>query len=396
MTLEYKNPAGLSEADLLELIDNKVPESKTLDYKLELKFGDSDKRELLADISSFANTAGGYLLFGIKEEGGIPTEIAGLSIDNPDKEILKIVNLIRDCTDPHIPGVSIHAVPLTNSKYVLAAHIPRSWNAPHVVKIEKHWRFYARHSAGKYPLDVPELKQAFLLSESISERIRRFHAERVGLVASREVPVLNLQQGPSFIFHILPISAFQAGDRIDLSSLEEKQIYFRPLGASGFSTRYNLDGLLTFDEHKIGDEFKVLTYNQLFRNGIVEAVATDYNFFPRNDTDNAIHITHYEQEILMFLSSTVESFKKMEIEPPFILMMSLTGVKHRQLYVGNRYSFRRTVIDRDVLPLPDVLVRDYGFDPGQEMRPIFDAIWNAAGWARCFNYDDNGKWTGRG
>jgi hypothetical protein len=29
------------------------------------------------------------------------------------------------------------------------------------------------------------------------------------------------------------------------------------------------------------------------------------------------------------------------------------------------------------------------------LRPLFDAVWNAAGWERSFNYDEKGKWTRR-
>ena len=78
MSLANKPLDQLTEADFLELIANKVPESKTLDYKVDLKFGDRDKREFLADVTSFANTTGGYLLIGIKEESGIPTALTGI------------------------------------------------------------------------------------------------------------------------------------------------------------------------------------------------------------------------------------------------------------------------------------------------------------------------------
>ncbi|KAF0220739.1 MAG: transcriptional [Geobacteraceae bacterium] len=50
MALTNKPLDQLNEADFLGLIENKVPESKTLDYKVDLKFGDRDKREFLADI----------------------------------------------------------------------------------------------------------------------------------------------------------------------------------------------------------------------------------------------------------------------------------------------------------------------------------------------------------
>lgn len=46
--------------DIQSLIDNSACESKLLEYKKELKIeSDSDKKEFLADISSFANCTGG-------------------------------------------------------------------------------------------------------------------------------------------------------------------------------------------------------------------------------------------------------------------------------------------------------------------------------------------------
>ena len=72
---------SLEESDLQTLLDNEVPEGKTIDYKEALSGNsDSDKKEFLYDISSFANTSGGHLIFGIKEDGGVPTEICGLDI----------------------------------------------------------------------------------------------------------------------------------------------------------------------------------------------------------------------------------------------------------------------------------------------------------------------------
>jgi hypothetical protein len=76
-------------------------------------------------------------------------------------------------------------------------------------------------------------------------------------------------------------------------------------------------------------------------------------------------------------------------------MVTMTGVKHRSLHLGG-FSLRRSnYIDRDVLQLPDVLIEDENLAAGKIMRPIFDAIWNAAGWEKCFNYDEDGRWKGQ-
>ncbi len=394
MSLTNKPLDQLTEADFQELITNKVPESKTLDYKVDLKFGDRDKREFLADVSSFANTAGGYLLIGIKEEGGIPTALPGIELENPDAEKLKLISLIRDCTEPRIPGITITSVSLQNSRYILAIHIPKSWAAPHVVSIENHWRFYARHSSGKYQLDVPELRQAFLMSESLAEKIRRFHIERVGMVISGEAP-LNLANGPKFIAHIMPVDAFGSGQQVDMSMLMERGIHFMPLGASGYNRRYNLDGYLTFEEEKTQDASHTLSYTQLFRSGIIESVCVDKDQLNADERDRGIPITYYEEQLLRFLSASLQSLKQLEVEPPYSLMVTMASVKHRRLHLGNRYfSLRNPYIDRDVLQLPDILILDADLAGGKIMQPIFDAIWNAGGFERCFDYDEEGRWKG--
>lgn len=390
MALNINRFDELSEADFQELIDNRVPESKTLDYKIDLKSGDRDKREFLADIASFANTAGGYLLIGIKEEGGIPTAIPGIYMENPDGEKLKLINLIRDCTEPRIPGVSIATVPVQDSRYVLAIHIPKSWASPHVVSFEKHWRFYARHSGGKYALDVSELRQAFLMSDALSEKIRRFHIERVGRVLSGETAA-NLMTGPTFILHLVPITSFGSGQQVNMSMLEENGITFMPLGASEYKRRYNLDGYFTYDEEQKGERTETLAYTQFFRNGTIESVCVDQGRPLENV--KAISITHYEEQMLRFLSASIKSLKTLQIDMPYSLMVTVTGVMDGILRLGGYYSHRNRFFDRDVLQLPDVIIETEGIEAGKIMRPIFDAIWNAAGWGQCCNYNEEGRWS---
>jgi predicted HTH transcriptional regulator len=54
--------------DIKRLKDNSVPESKTLEYKKDLTLkNDYNKKEFLSDISAFANTSGGDIIYGIKE-----------------------------------------------------------------------------------------------------------------------------------------------------------------------------------------------------------------------------------------------------------------------------------------------------------------------------------------
>jgi len=63
-----KQVEDITEGELQKLIDEERIEKKVLEYKSELPGkNDSDKKEFLADISSFANAIGGDLIYGVIE-----------------------------------------------------------------------------------------------------------------------------------------------------------------------------------------------------------------------------------------------------------------------------------------------------------------------------------------
>jgi predicted HTH transcriptional regulator len=100
-----------------ELVANAVAESRLLDYKEQLPGGgDPDKKEFLADVTSFANSAGGDLVFGIRErrKGGRNTGEAGAVVGLPkvslDQEILRLDAILRTGMDPRVPGLGLHPV----------------------------------------------------------------------------------------------------------------------------------------------------------------------------------------------------------------------------------------------------------------------------------------------
>lgn len=64
---------------------------------------------------------------------------------------------------PRIPGISMRAVPLKGKRFVIVIRIPKSWASPHMIT-KGSSKFYSRNSAGKYPLDVFEIRTAFNVS----------------------------------------------------------------------------------------------------------------------------------------------------------------------------------------------------------------------------------------
>ena len=180
-----KNLKDINESDLESLTENRRPEGKTIEYKADLKLGnDREKKEFLADVSAFANANGGDLIFGITDKNGFPSEIKGLNITNVDKEISRIDAIIRDGIDPRLPSINIQPVNLSIGNVVLIIRIGKSWINPHRVTFKGHDKFYTRGSNVKYPMDVSELRVAFNLSDTITEKIRKFRDNRISNIIS--------------------------------------------------------------------------------------------------------------------------------------------------------------------------------------------------------------------
>jgi Putative DNA-binding domain len=190
----------VNESDLLGLFGES--ENKTLDYKRDLPGQrEGEKKEFLYDASSFANTLGGDIVFGVEEQNGMAINLVGLAGINPDNEILRLQEILRDGIRPPITGVDPKVIKLTNGNVAIVVRIPKSWNPPHQVTFQKAFRFYARDSNGKYQVDVDELRSIFSLSGMIAERIRAFRVERVAKITAGDTPV-PLHSGGNFVLHL--------------------------------------------------------------------------------------------------------------------------------------------------------------------------------------------------
>ena len=135
-------------------------------------------------MASFANAAGGHILFGMEAKAGVPVKLSGVVIDNPDDEVLRLDTIIQSGITPKLPRVIVRAIPLGNGNNVVVIEIPRSWARPHMVSYRGTNRFYVRRSAGKDLMDVPEIRSAFVLSEAVTDKVRDFRSRRLADILS--------------------------------------------------------------------------------------------------------------------------------------------------------------------------------------------------------------------
>lgn len=389
MAIADKPFDSLAETDLQELLNGQEREGKVLEFK-ETQPGnsDADRKEFLADVSSFSNTLGGHLIFGVKESAGVATQICGIAGD-ADAEIRRLEGMLRDATQPRVTGYSVKPIPLQNGRVAIIFRISRSWALPHRVTLGGHDKFYARNSTGKYPLEVQELRSLFALSETTAERIRAFRADRLAQIGADETPV-PLLNSPKTVLHLVPLSAFSLGLNLNVSSLEADLRRIPPIHTSGgWSHRHNFDGIVTFSARRNVDES--ISYLQIFRNGSIEAV--DASLILMANGRPTIEGVAWEKALLDVLPTYLQVQRDLGVQFPVLAMLSLLGVKGCYMYVHG-YGFgigNEDPIDRDRIIVPEILVENFTDNPAQVLKPAFDAVWNAAGFAGSIHYDKHGQ-----
>jgi hypothetical protein len=305
----------------------------------------------------------------------------------------KIESIIRDGTDPRVP-IQLQPVPgFAEGAVALVLRVPRSWNGPHMVKHQNQTHFYSRNSVGKQPLEVREIRAAFLATEDVLQRVRRFRDERLARIIACETPILLASDQVKFVIHAIPLGS---GERvIDLGYLEKDLNLLLPPEHDGSGhSRFNMDGFLRYGGKDAGESYR--SYSQAFRDGAFEGV-TAWPLQPSNEPTMppTIYGLPIEALILDAAENYVSLLRARDASAPIVLVATLMGVKGVRVVFNQEHAYRRGsryTIDRDVLVLPDVLVREGDLDLPALLKPAFDAFWQASGWQRSQGYSPDGKW----
>jgi len=344
----------VSEADLQRLIENRVPESITLEYKRD-SYGANDqaKKEWLKDISALANTAGGDLVIGMEEDDGVASNLVGLVV-----------------------------------------RVLRSWNAPHRVVYQRSNRFYGRNAGSAFELGVEQLRNAFLGVAETERRLTDFRLERLARLKTGIGEPLLLGPG-QLVLHLMPLQT----PVISISAHDAKQwnAEFAPMGTTNWNRFVNFDGVLLAPGQTSGSR-GYTAFTQVFRSGRIEAARGLMLY--RHDGDDPFYIDRVGSVpyLLESIPTYVRSLGRLGIGPPFIAMVSLLDVRGSVMGDPNRmFAGRLPRLDRDDLLFDPVLIETAEFAPGWQktMRPVLEAWWNAYGWDRCMNlFNEAGDWTG--
>lgn len=393
-----KSLTELSLTDFQNLVANQVAEGKTIEYKQELNISkDADKKEFLADVSSFANAAGGDLIFGVSEKDSLPSEVLGIEIPSKDDLILRVESVIRDGLKPRISGLHLETYHVEGDKHLLLIRIPKTVNSPHQVVFGDSDKFYTRATKGKYRMDITEIRDAFQQSGTALEGVKKFREERLAAISAGDFPV-PLRDNPKMVFQLVPLSSFNEDTYIELKKYDNEQRLedASPLGGGSRSYEYNMEGVVGFNTPPGQPVHNA--YIQIYRNGIIESVDSDIMHpYSKNNSDNRLYLPSlsggfdFEYRIIRCYTECMALYKRLGVETPIIALFTLVNIKG---YVLDSAKLRSTThaqkYTKDVLALPEITIDSIDQDP-KILKRWFDKVWNAFGYQSSFNYDAKGN-----
>jgi Schlafen, AlbA_2 len=381
--------------DILRLVQDKVAEHTTLEYKAALAIDNTEeKAEFLSDISSFANASGGDILFGITDERegasatGVPGEVVGIILANAAAECNRIEQLIRDGIQPRLPLLQVRAFETSDHRHIILIRVGKSWLAPHMVSYANRTRFFSRNSStGKVQLDVQQIGAAFAQQRGISERLRDWRTDRISKAVSGNGPIQL--SGTQLLYHFIS-SAAVAADHPSFPRMFDTNAWGTGrllMCLSAEWRRYNADGLL-FASKKTTENSQ--SYLQVFKEGALEyGDSYVFNSYGSDTIASAI----FEGKLVKTFTQALNLLEKLEVSEPVYVTLTLLGVAGRRMAMPRGWE-PSPAFDRDLILCPDVLLRgaEEGEPYAETLLPIVNSVWQAAGIEQS-PYIHNGQWS---
>jgi hypothetical protein len=160
---------------IFTLIKEEVEEDVHLDYKAAdaLILTDGKKNEISKDVSAFANSDGGVIIYGVLEYTGAkrhkPEKISPVNRKDISKETLE--QIINQKITPRVHGLVIYPIPIDREKpdeVIYVVEIPKG-NTAHQASDK---RYYRRYNFQSIPMDDWEIKDIINRQDRTIAKVR--------------------------------------------------------------------------------------------------------------------------------------------------------------------------------------------------------------------------------
>lgn len=235
-----------TEEELNEWIANGVEESSTLDYKRAAALGKDEANEIAKDVSAFANSAGGVIIYGVAEhpkdspKKHLPEKIDPVDGSSVTKEWLE--HKISGGIQPRLNGVLIHPIRLAGQAngVVYVVVVPQGLTAHQTIQSK---RYHRRFNFESVPMEDHEIRD--IMHRVVHPQVKlEFELFKATLRPDMPMP------GPQTEYHYLSISVFNCGRRlannvfctlyIPTEIIEQARVYFSEIDGCVHAV-YDLD-----------------------------------------------------------------------------------------------------------------------------------------------------------
>ncbi len=222
-------PTKIAHID--KLIANKIQEDLHLDYKQSsaLHPTDKNKKEIAKDVSAFANSDGGFIIYGIVEDCNLPISKDG-GVNHIEFSRERLEQIISSNITPRIDGLQVKPIPISTTHSLYVVKIPKSYRAPHQAKDGRYYKRYNFESVAMQDYEINDIRNRQITVSpliDISAETRENHAVYIKISNIGSMPALNV----TFSF---PETILWAGNRGIPTLITNGTKYFPPNKSSFF------------------------------------------------------------------------------------------------------------------------------------------------------------------
>ena len=157
-----------------------VAENDLFDLKADLQRAEHQRKA----VAAFANTRGGYLVFGVDDERHI---VGVKNVELPRDFGSKL----RTGIEPSVEYRVGAPLPVSSGRFVFVIEIPRSPRGPHAVLLNNYWMFLKRTAGGSNdPMTYEEIRLAFQDTEAKRSKLAVVASE-LGLIGEIAARILS-------------------------------------------------------------------------------------------------------------------------------------------------------------------------------------------------------------
>ncbi len=352
--------------DIEALVAFKRSESRTLDFKESFPAGDhKGVRDFLADVTAFANSDGGDIVVGVREDkNGVACEVVGIDRAGLDRELRRIDDQLHSLVDPRVPQFAVHELVRPDGTAVLVMRVGASLLAPHRVAHDKSSRFYKRANRSNLEMSTAEIRQAFAATQDLPNRVRDLHRKAVEAITGRDMPT-RLVERATLVLTVAPLSVIREARDIAVS----RDFAVHPPGPNGQMREVvGLDGLIFF---ALDDEgFGALSWTVNRRLGYVDAA---WVIGRETERGKLVWVKNVVDYLPGVVRSAVSRLRHHAIEGPWIVMVTVTRAAGYQMI---RDGFFIGPVWQDPAYLGEVIA-DTMDDAA--LRPFIEGFWRLFG-----------------